>query len=174
MAVLPKTMILNSSERRLVEQHVAVLSRFLDLEEPFEMREKMMSNDNAIGVMIAALLVKKGSRMDAAISEALSEDYLDALEDMPAWAVREAVRKWNRSESPQLDKKPHDFNWRPEPPTLRRLAQLERWGVEGRIVQLKRILNAVERVEYSDEHRLEMLTKLQGVMPGRQLSEAAE
>mgnify|MGYP001594696130 FL=1 len=128
------------------------------------MRDRVLTNSQAMGVMIAALLVKKGQRMDAAMSEALTEDYLDALDDLPAWSVREAVRKWNRAESPQLDKKPHDFNWRPEPPTLRRLAWIEYWNVKSRVETLQRMVAAVPRIEYSPEHRGEMLQKLSAFM----------
>jgi hypothetical protein len=163
---MPASMILTSSERRMVEQHIAVLSRFLDLGQTIELRDRVLSNDQAMGVMVAALLVKKGQRMDAAMSEALTEDYLDALDDLPAWSVREAIRKWNRAESPQLDKKPHDFNWRPEPPTLRRLAWMEVWNVRGRMETLQRMLVAVPRIEYSPEHKAHMLGKLAEVVHG--------
>jgi superfamily I DNA and/or RNA helicase len=37
--------------------------------------------------------------MDAVSAEALTEDYLDALEDLPARSVIAALRKWNRSQS---------------------------------------------------------------------------
>lgn len=163
-AQLPASLNLSSSERALVEQHIAGLERFLDLSQPITLREKVLSNDQAHGVMIAALLMKKGARLDAAVSEALTEDYLDAIEDLPAWCVREAIRKWNRAESPPLDKKPHDFNWRPEPGPLRRLAFIELCKVKGRVVALKRILNAEWIPVFTADHRREMLLRLQGVL----------
>jgi hypothetical protein len=63
--------------------------------------------------MIASLLLKGGAKLDQQSSDAFTEDYLDAIEDLPAWAVREAIRKWNRAESPKLDGKKHAFIWRP-------------------------------------------------------------
>jgi len=124
-----------------------------------------MSNDAAISVMIAGLLIKGGgTKLDKQSADALTEDYLDALEDLPAWCVREALRKWNRAESPPLDGKRQDFNWKPLPPTLRRLAQHELAGVKGRIINLNRLLDAVPLIEFSDEHRESMIKRLQTVV----------
>jgi hypothetical protein len=151
----------------MVESHRASLAQLLDLDQPFTLREQVLTNDQAHGVLIAGLLIKGGGiKLDKAASDQLTEDYLDAIEDLPAWTVREALRKWNRAESTQLDpKKPHDFNWRPAPPTLRKLAYLEMWTVKSRIQELERVLNAVPRIEYSDEHRREMLVKLAELLP---------
>jgi hypothetical protein len=164
--LLPASLILNSSERQVVEAHIFALGRHLDLSQPFELREQIMDNDDAIGVMIAGLLLKGGGiKLDQKSSQQLTEDYFDALEDMPAWCVREALRKWNRGESPPLDGKAHDFNWRPTPPTLRRLAQFERSQVAGRIHSLQRLLDAVPIPEFTNEHRKVMLEKLAAILP---------
>lgn len=166
MTILPSDLILNSSERAEVQRHIQELDRFTRLDQLITIRETTMPNDTAIGVMVAGLLIKGGGqKLDKASADALTEDYLDALEDLPAWSVREAMRKWNRAESPQLDpKKPHDFNWKPTPPTLRRLAQHELAGVKGRIISLQRLCEAVPLIEYSDEHRENMLKRLQVVI----------
>lgn len=175
MTTLPKDLILNSSERAEVQRHLNGLERFTRLDQTFTMRETTMSNDAAHAAMIAQLLLKGGKRMDKQASDAATEDYLDAIEDLPAWSVREAIRKWNRAESPALDpKKPHDFNWRPEPPTLRRLAVHELAGVKGRMLTLQKLLDAVPLLEYSDEHRADMLNRLQGLFRAPNMSDAPE
>lgn len=163
MLTLPANLILNSGERRMVEQHRAELARFLDLEQTIVLRERTLTNDQAHGVMIAGLLIKGGGiKLDKAASDQLTEDYLDAIEDLPAWSVREALRKWNRAESPRLDpKQPHNFVFRPAPPILRQLAYLELWTVKSKIQALEKVLNAVPLIEFSDEHREMMLGKLQ-------------
>lgn len=159
---------MNSEERAIVEQHIGGLSIHLDLNQPFIYREQVMSNDQGISVMVAALLLKGGgAKLDKASSDALTEDYLDALDDLPAWCVREALRKWNRGESERLDGKPHDFNWRPTPPTVRRLALLERAQVAGRVHSLQRLLIASPVTEFTDEHRENMLRRLAEAMPRR-------
>lgn len=165
MVVLPTSMMLSSSERQIVERHIDDLQQFLSLDRPFELRGTMMSNDHANGVMIANLLIKAaGAKLDEKSSEALTEDYLDAIEDLPAWSVREAIKKWNRGESAPLDKKPHDFNWRPAPATLRRLAYMELYPIKCRVLELQRVLSAVPLVEFSEEHRRGMLKRVQEVI----------
>lgn len=165
MTILPKDLILNSSERAEVYRHLHELERFTRLDQLITIRETTMPNDTAIGVMIAGLLIKGGGqKLDKASADALTEDYLDALEDVPAWSVREALRKWNRGESPPLDGKRHDFTWKPMPPTLRRLALLEVANVKGRIIGLQKLCEAVPLIEYSDEHRENMLKRLQVVI----------
>lgn len=163
--VLPPALILNSSQRAVVEEHVNGLARFLDLAEPVVLREQALTNDQAHGVMIAALLIKGGGqKLDKASSDALTEDYLDAIEDLPAWAVREALRKWNRGEAPALDGKKHDYNWRPTPPAVRKLAMLELWAIKSRIRKLEDVLSAQPLVEFSEEHRAAMLTQISDVL----------
>lgn len=164
MAVLPPALILNSSERQAVASHIDGLGRYLDLDQPIDLRGAVLTNDQAHATMIAALCMKGGVKLDKASSDALTEDYLDAIEDLPAWSVREAIRKWNRAESPRLDREPHNFVFRPAPPTLRRLAQHELAPIRARILSLDKLMNAVPLIEYSDEHRQEMLTRLQALL----------
>lgn len=170
-------MILTASERDEVLRHIAALQPFTRLDQLFDLRGSVMSNDQAHGVMIASLLLKGGAKLDQQSSDAFTEDYLDAIEDIPAWAVREAIRKWNRAESPKLDGKPHDFNWRPAPPTLRQLALIEVAGVKARLLELNNLVTAVPVIEFSEEHCSEMREKLKGVvnvkpMPQESQSEA--
>lgn len=160
---LPKEMILSSSERALVQRHIDDLGRFTRLDQPIELRGATLTNDQAHAAMIASLLLKGGAKLDQQSSDAFTEDYLDAIEDLPAWSVREAIRKWNQAESPRLDGKPHSYDFRPSPPTLRRLAQLELASVRGRMIELQKICDAEALVEYSDEHRKGMLERLTDV-----------
>jgi len=69
-------------------------------------------NDAAIGAMIAQILLKGGKRLDKAASDAATEDYLDGIEDVPAWSVREAIRKWNRMISPGVRSRRRYAAWR--------------------------------------------------------------
>jgi hypothetical protein len=169
--ILPPEMILTSSERMVVQQHIADLDRFTRLDQPFELRGATLSNDQAHGVMIASLLLKGGAKLDQQSSDAFTEDYLDAIEDVPAWAVREAIRKWNRAESPKLDGKPHAYDFRPSPPTLRRLSQFELAGVRGRMLELQNLCDAQPLIEYSDEHRKDMLERLSGLLKPNAIAE---
>lgn len=181
VAVLPAGMTLSSSDRAMVEQHIGGLQRSIGTAQPFEFRGQVLGNDAAVGALIAALLIKgAGAKLDTASSDALTEDYLDALEDLPAWSIREAIRKWNRRESLPIDpKKPHDFTWRPGPPTLRWLAQCEIAPVKNQIRRLEHLLEAVPLIEFTDDHRKQMVDRLAALPIGlpaaqQQHGEAAE
>ena len=170
---------MSSSEVAIVRRHIADLEQFTRTDQPFELRGAVLSNDQAHGVMIASLLLKGGSKLDQQSSDAFTEDYLDAIEDLPAWAVREAIRKWNRAESPKLDGKPHAYDFRPSPPVLRRLAAHELANVRVRMIDLQKLCEAEPLIEYSDEHRRVMIERMQDLMkPLGQISsgrqEAAE
>jgi hypothetical protein len=157
MVVLPRAMILNSSQRAVVEERVADRASWLDVGQPITLDERTLSNDQAISVIIAELLINpRGSKLDDISSRALAEAYFVATDDLPAWSVRNALRKWIRGESAKLDGKPHDFDWRPAPATLRRLAQMELAPIKAEMVQLEKLLIAVPRLELSDEHRAKM------------------
>jgi hypothetical protein len=128
-------------------------------------RGQLLTNDQAHVAMIAHLLMKGGGqKLDKEAADALTEDYLDAIGDLPAWAVREALRKWNRGESVKLDGKPHDFNWRPTPPTLRRLAQYEMTPIKARKLQFEKLLDAVPLLEFSEEYRASMCERISKLM----------
>lgn len=139
-----------------------------------ELRGATLTNDEAHGVMIASLLLKGGAKLDQQSSDAFTEDYLDAIEDLPAWSVREAIRKWNRAESPRLDGKSHSYDFRPSPPTLRRLALHEMIAVRGRMLELQKICDAQELIEYSDEHCKGMLKRLTGMFVPQVVSKEDE
>jgi len=159
-------MILNSSERSSVEQHIADLERFTRLDQMIELRGRTLTNPEAHAVMIATLLLKGMPKLDQESSDALTDDYLDAIEDLPAWSIREALRKWNRGESRLLHAKPHNYDFRPSPPTLRRLSMLEVAVVRDRITKLHKLSNAQPLIEYSLEHRQDMLRRLAAVVSG--------
>ncbi len=49
--------------------------------------------------MIARVMTRYGvGSGDADLAAVRAEDYLEALEDLPAWTVREAIRRWRRGE----------------------------------------------------------------------------
>jgi hypothetical protein len=169
---LPEAMMLGSSERKAIERHVGALEKVLSATPA----ESAASEAETLVLVSKLMLALPGQKTGEAGAEASGEAYCAALDDLPPWAVAAAIRKWYRGDvpAPPVRSMPHNFSFRPAPATLRSLAFSEAHAVRGRMLQLQALLSAEKRVEYSDEHRLEMLTKLQGVMPGRQLSEAAE
>jgi hypothetical protein len=167
MLVLPKDLILSSSEKQAVREYIEHLDCSLSVAQPMLYRDRYLTNDQAHGAMIANLLMKGGgAKLDRDGADALTEDYLDALDDLPAWTVREALRKWNRGESIKLDGKAHDFNWRPTAPTLRRLAEEEMVAIKALKMQLEKLLEAVPLIEYSEEHCADMRQRLSNLVCG--------
>ena len=144
-----------------MRRHIAELGQYLRLDGRALIRGQWLDQQQALTTIVAGLLIKSKRKLDNVASDVVTEDYFDAIEDMPAWAVREALRKWNRAESAQLDPKhPHDFKWAPEPPILRQLADHELMRVRARILTLQRLCDAKPIILYSDEHRKTMLERL--------------
>lgn len=81
--------------------------------------------DRARAVLLTRMLMAYPS---AAASEQMMDArgsaYRDALDDVPAWAIAEAIRRWNRGECGQMN-----YNFAPAPAVLRDAALniLEPW-----------------------------------------------
>lgn len=83
------------------------LAAVLDPGGPDDAAAKMMSVRRllaATGVGIASRETGMGA----------IDGYMEALADIPAWAVEEARRRWLRAEAG-----PQDYDWAPRPPRLR-------------------------------------------------------
>lgn len=82
-----------------------------------------------------------------------------ALEDLPAWAIEEAVKRWLRGEDGEGSE---NYAFAPSPPQLRRLALRARALVELRLRNFHRLLQAevlpIEGPkEYVDEAKIHNL-----------------
>lgn len=66
------------------------------------------------------------ANLSAAANEARSEAYEIAIEDVPAWTVAAAAKRWIRGEVSVLGDKPN-LSFPPSPPQLRALA-LDEWA----------------------------------------------
>jgi hypothetical protein len=152
---LPATMVLSETQRTMVLSHIAALGSFVET-NPGNSADAEAQTLVAVTKMLLALPAPKSSE---AGNEAKGEAYLAALDDIAPWAVQEAIRKWYRGEHGAG----YDYRWSPVPSDLRKLAQNEEYRVRGRMRVLQRICEAEAIVEFSDEHREQMLGKLQGL-----------
>lgn len=107
-------------------------------------------------IVMRLLKSTAGRALDDLSADALVDSYLDSLDDIPSWAVKEAVRKWNRGECGDG----HDYQWRPAPAVLRKIAAAESWKIEGRALRLRALAQSIPRPEYSVDHRQEMMERL--------------
>jgi hypothetical protein len=93
-------------------------------------------------------------------AEAKAEAYMDALEDVPSWAVQAAIRGWHRLE--YGDK--FNYRWAPVPSELRTVAYLEAWKTKERIRDLTRVISADVLFEQSPEQESKMKEKVEPLL----------
>lgn len=79
------------------------------------------------------------ARLDADTADIKIGAYRDAVEDLPAWAVREAIRRWRRGD---VSGDTRDLDFAPKPARLRRLAEGIAATASGQAIRLRRILAA--------------------------------
>ncbi len=156
VTTLPQKMLPNPNECQAIERHLAELRPLLD-QTPIASADLEAATLVLVTKMMMALPSQRSTEAGA---EAAGEAFMAALDDVPSWAVGAAIRRWYRGESQKTARDPHDFRWRPAPATLRKLAQIEAHRVRGRILDLERLLNAEQRLEYTDEQRAANLERL--------------
>ncbi|WP_336488314.1 hypothetical protein [Methylobacterium nigriterrae] len=101
------------------------------------------------------------ARLDDDTADIKIGAYLDAVDDLPAWAIREAMRRWRRGE---VSGDARDLDFAPKPPRLRRLAQSIAATASGQAIRLQRILDAQPEDEMPEEARAENQKRLVAVL----------
>lgn len=96
------------------------------------------------------------SRLDPKTVRIKAEAYMDALEDLPAWTIREAIRRWHRGDVAADDQ---TLDFMPKPPRLRRIAEGIHLVAIGQASRLQRILDAEPEDELTEAQRGEMQAK---------------
>jgi hypothetical protein len=132
--VLPSRQIPNQSQRREIEGYIEVLVGFDEMTPDRNQRHSAVTL-TAVSKMIMALGGKKFSDLTG---EAKGEAYMVALNDVPCWAVEEALRKWYRGEF----EKEYDYSFPPAPAILRKHARDEQYLVRYRGQRLRELLQA--------------------------------
>ena len=121
------------------------------------------AQDAAALVIITKMLkVLPGQRLDAIGAEVTGEAYMTAIEDLPVWALAEAMRGWYRGECPGE----HDFHWRPAPAELRSLTLHVCAAAHARLYDIKGLLAAEPMREYTPEQRESNLKRLAAIIRG--------
>lgn len=155
---LPQNRCLSSKERQTVEG----LRKSLEATLSNTSLTHPQTANEVLGAVTKMLLALPSKGAGEATGEAKADAYMIAIEDMPAWAVTAAIRGWYRGEYGTE----HNYTFAPAPAVLRKLAMTERWKVSGRAKALGELLEAVPEVEFSDDHRKEMLGRLQRIGVG--------
>jgi hypothetical protein len=150
--VLPKSLILGEDQKMLVERHISALETMLSM-TPYDDESHGSLTMQTVTKMMLVLPSRESGDL---VGQAKGEAYMDALDDVPSWAVQEAMRKWHRAEyGPK-----HDYKWQPAPSTLRELAMIETYRIMGLRRRLNGVLAAEPLLEFTPEHEASMRAKI--------------
>jgi hypothetical protein len=132
-------MVLGKEQKMLIERHILALDGIM-LMTP----ERSAADGEATTIAVSKMtMVLAGKEAGELASEAKGEAFIDALEDVPSWAVW----KWHRAEyGPR-----HDYKWQPAPATLRELSMLEVYRVKGIRRRLADLILADPLLEFTNE-----------------------
>jgi hypothetical protein len=158
---LPSSLILSAAERVETEQHIRALEASYG---PVPADHPEMEGVILIELTRLMLALPAAKQNEASV-EARGEAYLAALDDMPLWAVRAAIRRWYRGDAGLNERgAPHDYHWCPAPAELRKIAACEIARIRARVADLRRLLRAEPLIEFSGEHCDAMRTRLAKLM----------
>jgi hypothetical protein len=145
-------LILGREQKMLVEQHVAALNAVLAMTPVKDIRHGELT----MTTVTKMTLVLPSKEVGELAGEARGEAFMAALDDVPSWAVQEAMRKWHRSEyGPR-----HDYKWQPAPATLRELSMIEVYRVMGTRRKLNDLLLAEPLIEFTPEQEASMKARI--------------
>jgi hypothetical protein len=162
MPTIPGNLILKANEREAIEQYVLVLDRLCD----YTPANSEAAQAAMLVVVTTMMLVLPATTQNELSAEVRGEAFLGALDDLTVWSVEAAIRKWHRGDCGTDNQgRPYAYHWCPAPAELRRVAFGQMWWIRSRSRDLHRLLGAVPRIEYSDEHCLEMRERLAGLFP---------
>lgn len=101
-----------------------------------------LSSPREIAPVIGELLLAYSpQRADAQTTAAKTKGYLEALFDVPLWATREALARWQRGEAGG-DIREDEYSFAPSTARLRRLALRIASVAAGKAMRLERVLEA--------------------------------
>lgn len=158
---LPASLILTMAEHQELKRHIADLRALC--------RQTPESNSRAEAEMLMVLtkmmMVLPSMTQNEFSVEARGEAYMESLADIPTWAVRAAIRSWNRGDA---GRKPngeeYDYHWCPAPAELRRISSELMFRVRSRAELLQKLLHAEPLIEFSAEHRRKMRSRFDALL----------
>ncbi|WP_187278926.1 hypothetical protein [Methylobacterium sp. WL2] len=98
-----------------------------------------------------------------------AETYLDALDDLPAWTIREGIRRWFKG---KCGGTPKDYDFAPSEARLHGVAEGIVRATQGQAICFRRLLAAEAEPEISDADRARQAAELQALAIGLRSAEA--
>ena len=137
--------------RALTPAERSILSRLVDEVAP--LAEAKPDPETALAEVGKLFCAFPAASLSTAATEVRMEAYESALEDVPAWAVAAAGKRWIRGEVTVLEDRPN-LSFPPSPPQLRALAVDEWSKARGALWRYRRLLQGkAERVVPPEERR---------------------
>lgn len=124
-------MSLNSSQRAEAEKTKAAYEQALSTGETNDLKAMLM-------VISKMLMAYPSAAMTNEMIEARAESYLDAVLDLPPWAVAQAVKSWNRGECGE-----RNYNFAPAPAILRETTKQILEPYRQALSKIDAVLNAL-------------------------------
>lgn len=143
---LPPTLLPSDQQRAEISRHCSNLLETLN-ETPERDDRFAAETLTAVTKMLSVLGGAKASELAA---EAKAEAYMDALEDIPAWAVVAVSKRWYRGDCGNDEHgRPYDYRWMPDPATMRRLSLSDTFRIRNRVREFTELLDARPYVDCS-------------------------
>lgn len=123
-----------------------ILISALDPAAKFEMEPgRFESGGKAKGALLTKMIygLAGSSNPSELVAAAKIEMYADAIEDLPAWAIDLAIKRWARGECPSDIQENPRFDFPPAPAVLRMLALLVMGTIRSNQLKLECLLAAV-------------------------------
>lgn len=157
---LPRENMLNTLQRNEVVRHLAMIKPLLA-----QTPQANAEVEATVLVLITKMMMTlPGARSNEEAAEATGDAYMAVLDELPVWAIDAAIQSWYKGSCEKVGRADHDFRFRPAPAIIRALAFRERWKIASHISDLQQLLDAKERIEYTDKQRSENLNKLAAIL----------
>jgi hypothetical protein len=116
-------------------------------------------------VLTKMMMVLPSTTQNEFSAEARGEAFMESLVDIPTWAVRAAIRSWNRGDGGKNQNgEDYNYHWCPAPAELRRISWNMMFRVRRRADELQELLDAEPLIEFSAEHRDKMRDRFDALL----------
>ncbi|MET4297069.1 hypothetical protein ABIB06_007844 [Bradyrhizobium sp. LB8.2] len=124
---------MTDDQRLCIRRKIAELRAASEADNGTENRRARLA---LVGNLLLAYPIPNGT---SEAGRARAEAYLVALEDVPPWAIAEAIKRWHRGECGQG----YNYRWAPAPAELRQLSKERVRPARETIAHLEAVLAAI-------------------------------
>lgn len=142
---LPAGWKVTEADRKGATGLLSTLTSMLDPQAPFEVENRVVDGHMAKGALLTKMIdgLAGPANPTATAQAAKIEMYADAIEDLPAWAIDKAIKRWARGECPYSVEEHPRYAFPPAPATLRAMALFDLEDLRRNEQKLKNVLAAI-------------------------------